>query len=144
MRHLRTSVASVVVALLAACGGPSEPLGEPPSPAELKQIAIASYQSTRGRVPENLNVGQLHRVLVFAEREDYLLCVTTRERSAAAAFDNDGNQLAAAGAAFTQSSVILLREYSYGWGSGIYRNVENGKIGRVEISDYCPTSGRAW
>ena len=75
---------------------------------------------------------------------DYLVCVSPTENTIYTVYDNAGNLLAPVGTPFRQSYVMLLRDYggSIGWGSGIFRRVEEGKIGHVKLLTVCPPSER--
>lgn len=137
-------LSAVIAALsLSACMA-SQPLGDPPSQSEIDRVARLAHQKTYGKPPTALQIGQLHRVPMFFDSEEYMVCVSTQERTLGPVFDNSGNQLAAEGTSFRQSHALHLKLYNDGWGSGIYRRFESRKIGQVLISDYCPGSVNSW
>lgn len=144
MKTLKPILAVSIAALLQACVTSSAPLSDPPPASEIERVARLAHQKTYRRPAVNLRVGQLHQVPMFFDSNEWMVCVMTEQKTVGPTFDNAGNLLAAEGTAFRQSHALHLKLYDDGWGSGIFRRVEAGKIGQVEISDYCPASSRPW
>ncbi len=135
----------LVVALAVAAGCmESQPLGEAPPAAEIERVAKLAHQKAYGGTPVGLQIGQVHRAPVFFDSDEFLICVTTREKTLGPTYDDAGALLAPSGTSFRQSHAMLMKVYGSTWGSGIYRNVEAGKIGQVQMRDYCPASERSW
>ena len=116
-----------------------------PDATTVKALAIDAYQNTQHRAPTGLRVGNAQQANTFIGLPpDYLVCVSTTENTIYSVYDNAGNLLAPVGTPFRQSYVMLLRDYggTTGWGSGIFRRVEEGKIGHVKLLTVCPPSER--
>ncbi len=116
-----------------------------PDANQLKSIAVNGYQATRHQAPSNLRVGSVQQANAFIGLPlDYLVCVTATENTVYSVYDNAGNLIAPAGVPFRQSYVMLVRDYPHlgGWASGVFRRVEEGKIGHVEMLSVCPPSER--
>ena len=141
MRKFGPLTAILAAANLTACVE-NTPLGDPPPSEEVMRVAQLSHKNTYGRPAVGLRIVQIHRTNVFFEREDYLVCVTTQEKTEAPRYNNAGELVVPIGTTYRRSHALLMREYSDGWGAGVYRRVEAGKIGGVQMSDYCPPSER--
>ena len=144
MKHFKPILAASVAALLQACVSSGAPLGEPPTAAEIEVVARNAHQQSYGRPPVDLRIGQLHQVPMFFDSNEWMVCVSHEARTLGPILDNRGTVLAPEGTTYRQSSALHLKLYDFGWGSGIYRRVEAGRIGQVEISDYCPASSQPW
>jgi len=138
--------AAIMATCLSGCMTPTDPVGPAgettvlPNSSQLRAIALDAYQHRIGKNPKDLTVHQPQLAPVFAGRNDYLVCVTTTERRPYSGYDTSGRIVKPAGSPFRQSFVMLIREYDGAWSSGIFREVEAGKIGRLQASDYCPAS----
>ena len=144
MKHFKPILAASVAALLQACVSSGAPLGDPPSAGEIEVVARNAHQQSYGRPPVDLRIGQLHQVPMFFDSNEWMVCVSHEARTLGPILDNRGTVLAPEGTTYRQSSALHLKLYDFGWGSGIYRRVEAGRIGQVEISDYCPASSQPW
>ncbi len=116
-----------------------------PDATGLAAIAQDAYFTTMQHSPKNLQVGDVQQARTFIGLPpDYLVCVSATENTVYSVYDNAGNLVAPAGVPFRQSYVMLVRDYGdpTGWGSGIFRRVEEGKIGHVEMRSVCPPSER--
>ncbi len=149
---MKTLVLMVAVSIvLAGCeidntgasgGSPARPF---PDTSTVRSIAINGYQATRHQTPIGLRVGSVQQANAFIGLPpDYLVCVSTTENTVYSVYDNAGNLVAPAGVPFRQSYVMLVRDYPHlgGWASGVFRRVEEGKIGHIYMTSVCPPSER--
>ena len=116
-----------------------------PDASQLMSIAVNGYQVTRHQAPTNLRVGSVQQANAFIGLPpDYLVCVTATENTVYSVYDHAGNLIAPAGVPFRQSYVMLVRDYPHlgGWASGVFRRIEEGKIGSVKMLSVCPPSER--
>lgn len=140
-----------VLGVLAGCemdntGASGESPARPfPDASTVKSIAIRGYQATRHQAPAGLRVDSVQQANAFIGLPpDHLVCVSTTENTVYSVYDNAGNLVAPAGVPFRQSYVMLVRDYPHlgGWASGVFRRVEEGKIGHIDLTSVCPPSER--
>lgn len=142
---LKASLVGSLLLALTACGSNAPrtqgDLPPPPSQAEITQIATISYQNThRGQSPRNLRINKVSADnFIGANQWDYYACLTISETQGATSYYSDGRVARAAGANYDVDYILHLRQYDYGWGSGILRTVNTAsQIGRRSTRDLCP------
>jgi len=137
-------LAAAALTLISGCATDlpttNEPLA-PPQAETVRSIAINAYRNTMHRAETNLQITKVQQITVFVGiSTDFLVCVSTTETFTGNWYNNAGQVTRHVDDPYTQSWVMLMREYPQGWGSGIFRRVEEGKIGHVRMADVCPAS----
>ena len=116
----------------------------PPDSATIRAVATQSYQNALHKGVTDLRIGSVQLVQAFYTLPpDYIVCVTTKDREVNPTYNNSGQLIRPVGTPYRQSWAMLMREYSgTGWGAGVFRQVDRGKIGRIELLTVCPPSER--
>ena len=136
-----SSIFSLAATMLAGCMGAAsspEDLPPPPPNAEIIRIANEGF-SNRTSPPVNVTVTKLSSGdFLGPGMYDYYACLTATERAQWQTFQ-DGRLIRDVGDLHDVAYIMHLREYDYGWGSGILRRVSPGtKIGLTQTRDLCP------
>jgi len=137
---------SAILGFVAGCAMDEPASSSPatlPDASVIRSVAVDAYQHSFRRAEADLRIGTVQQVNAFiGTQPDFFICVSTTEKTVYSVYDNSGNMIAPVGTLFRQSYVMQMREYPWGWGSGIFRRVEEGKIGLVRLLDVCPPSDR--
>ncbi|WP_165352879.1 hypothetical protein [Loktanella sp. IMCC34160] len=117
-----------------------EDMPQQPSSAEITRVAVEAYSFSRGRDPRNLRITKVGSDNYIGPNQwDYFACLKITERQETTSYYSDGRVARAAGTDHDQPYILHLRQYDYGWGSGILRRVDAASdIGRRATLELCP------
>ena len=143
MKHM---VAGIIgLGILGGCinaGVPSTQaeLPAPPPLSLVEQKMRDSYNDGGVATLRYVNITQLAPDNFIGPNQwDYYACATVTVDRVTATYRSDGSVIHPIGSPRDLFYVMHLRQYDYGWGSGIVRQTGEGvKIGRRQTLDLCP------